>query len=253
MSFRRYWHRNRSNQEIIRLRRKILVLEQQKKELELEIAQLKNGVSMETVDFPDCFFVPRREKAIPIFTNNLEDVRKVLLKMTDLTNLRNVIKSTTLPDADSYLKIVDSFVGQVKKIDSHKLEKYDAEELSYEVTNKFFKAVKNILLDNLVCAFSVLLCSDIDKGIKGQVIEVLAGLNRYFGDCGIYSRLVKINTNASDVDLQEFDFVSDPTIDLPSGTITSISILPYYMDYFEEDGEIDRFVYCGKGCIAKGR
>mgnify|MGYP000853569139 CR=1 FL=1 len=122
-------------------------------------------------------------------------------------------------------------------------EGYDAEELSEEVTRKFFGVIAENVLDNIVVG--------IYRGGQdaGGYAEFLKKVNDCLSKYGIYTREVLPGTAftsslAADIDPPIPKKTMDASKD---GVIDEVELLPYFMDYEDEDG--NREFVCKRGKI----
>lgn len=122
-------------------------------------------------------------------------------------------------------------------------EGYDAEELSEEVTRKFFGIIAENVLDNIVVG--------IYRGGQDAAgyAEFLKKVNDCLSKCGVYTREVLPGTAftsslAADIDPPIPKKTMDASKD---GVIDEVELLPYFMDYEDEDG--NREFVCKRGKI----
>ena len=112
---------------------------------------------------------------------------------------------------------------------------YDSEEISEEITGKFFKIISENLLDNVMVA--------IYRGGKDAVgyQEFLQIMNRYLSMHGIYTEDILPGT------LIEGDMLSNieppiskqTSVAVDDGKVDDVELLPYFMLYEDDDGNLD--------------
>lgn len=112
---------------------------------------------------------------------------------------------------------------------------YDSEEISEEITGKFFKIISENLLDNVMVA--------IYRGGKDAVgyQEFLQIMNRYLSMHGIYTEDILPGT------LIEGDMLSNieppiskqTSVAVDDGKVDEVELLPYFMLYEDDDGNLD--------------
>ena len=111
----------------------------------------------------------------------------------------------------------------------------DPEELSEDVTEKFFEIIKDNLLDNVVVA--------IYRG--GQAAagyeQLLLNVNRWLSDCCIYTQSIEPGMAVRDIpaNLIEPPLFKRTSKASEDGMIDEVELLPYFMVYEDEDGNPD--------------
>ena len=122
-------------------------------------------------------------------------------------------------------------------------EGYDAEELSEEVTRKFFGVIAENVLDNIVVG--------IYRGGQDAAgyAEFLKKVNDCLSKCGVYTREVLPGTAfSSSLAADIHPPIPKKTMDASKdGVIDEVELLPYFMDYEDEDG--NREFVCKRGKI----
>ena len=111
----------------------------------------------------------------------------------------------------------------------------DSEEISEEITSRFFKIISEYLLDNVMVA--------IYRGGKDAVgyQEFLQNVNSYLSKQGIYTEDIVPGTMIEGGMLSDIDppISKETTVATDDGKVDEVELLPYFMFYEDDDGNLD--------------
>lgn len=125
----------------------------------------------------------------------------------------------------------DSLENFYQKFD---FKRYDEDELSEKVTEKFFKVIGDNILDNVI--------PGIYRGGQSApgYADLLQKLNGYLSRYGIYTLGISPGTVlTSDLsDHIEIPILKQTSAASEDGKIAEVELLPYFIDYEDDDGNI---------------
>ena len=111
----------------------------------------------------------------------------------------------------------------------------DSEEISEEITVKFFKIISENLLDNVMVA--------IYRGGKDAAgyKEFLQNVNGYLSTHGIYTEDILPGTMIEGDMLSNIEppFSKQTSVAADDGKVDEVELLPYFMFYEDDDGDLD--------------
>ena len=107
--------------------------------------------------------------------------------------------------------------------------------MSETITNKFFKIISDDLLDNVVLA--IYRGGESARGCKNFLKEV----NRYLAKHGIYTETVFPGTLLEGDMLANIEppIAKKTTVAADDGKIDEVELLPYFMNYNDDNGRVD--------------
>lgn len=113
----------------------------------------------------------------------------------------------------------------------------------------FFKILKKHFIDKLMVG--------IYRGLKTKndfYLEFLRRINSYLEGCNVYTRLLKVNTKKTKEDDNDIDILPKPTEDEnKNNVIEEIEMLPYYLNYIDEYGEIEAMFIRGRAVVLSSK
>ena len=152
------------------------------------------------------------------------------------------------PARTSFMKnlrcCMESLEKLYKKFD---FETFDQEELSEEITNRFFKIINENLLDNILVA--------IYRGGKEatEYREFLKNVNSYLAKHGIYTKDIVPGAVIEKDMLSNIEppITKQTSVPADSGKVYEVELLPYFMVYEDNDGELDAVRKRGRVVLLK--
>lgn len=207
----------------------------------------------------DDFLMPNPEKQYDIKNFDIVKTDKLFLsgdtskikielqKALNMDNITEFLQQSSLENKQAYLDIFGRYKNNIQKfIDKLSVDE-DDEEIWENLTEKFFKIVKNDILSNVMIG--------IYRGIKNNKKDYelfLREVNKYLNSCGIYTRYVHPDTKYTKNDLDDMVPLKKETSDLNKNDyIDEVERLPYYIDYLNEDGDKEFFFYDGRFVVLK--
>lgn len=181
--------------------------------------------------------------------NNLNNI-DAFKKIKDLDGIINFLKASNNEDKNIYIKILNKFSEMINKfINNIDFDNYDEDELSEELSEGFFKILKKYFIDKLMIG--------IYRGLKTKnnfYLEFLNHINSYLKGCNVYTRLLKVNTKKTKEDDNDIDILPKPTEDEnQNNVIEEIEMLPYYLNYIDEYGEIEAMFIRGRAVVLSSK
>lgn len=178
--------------------------------------------------------------------NNIDAFKKI----KDLDGIINFLKASNNEDKNIYIKILNKFSEMINKfINDINFDNYDEDELSEELSEGFFKILKKHFIDKLMVG--------IYRGLKTKndfYLEFLRRINSYLEGCNVYTRLLKVNTKKTKEDDNDIDILPKPTEDEnKNNVIEEIEMLPYYLNYIDEYGEIEAMFIRGRAVVLSSK
>ena len=178
--------------------------------------------------------------------NNIDAFKKI----KDLDGIINFLKASNNEDKNIYIKILNKFSEMINKfINDINFDNYDEDELSEELSEGFFKKLKKHFIDKLMVG--------IYRGLKTKndfYLEFLRRINSYLEGCNVYTRLLKVNTKKTKEDDNDIDILPKPTEDEnKNNVIEEIEMLPYYLNYIDEYGEIEAMFIRGRAVVLSSK
>ncbi len=182
-------------------------------------------------------------KTNAVFLPKDEDgIKKALQRALDLDDVIGFLQKSKLESRDAFLRIIEKYKSNLSKAaDKFKFDSYDEEEVSEAATEKFFKVVQVNLLNALAVSVYRGMNSD-----EETYAEFAKKLNAYLTKCGIYTRYIKVGGTISAKDYDDMNIIRKNTDKRAEDRIIAeVERLPYYINYIDEDDEIEQFCYDG--------
>lgn len=184
------------------------------------------------------FITDKREKI-------LEKVQQAL-KVEEIQKFLAANNSETSQKFQKLIKVhlqgVQNFINKLNLDDS------DDEELSENITPKYFKLFHQIIFDNFLVAIK----RGLRSAEKDFYLELLKKTNEYLSRAGIYTVNAKSDVKVSDEDFENMTAQTVKTADKNKiDFIKEIERLPYRINYLDEFGEQKYFQYNGVMTIFK--
>ena len=124
------------------------------------------------------------------------------------------------------------------------------EDLSDKISETVFKVMEKKIFNNLMIALYRGICF-----VKSEAnLSVINCINNYLSRCGIYTKMVRrgeiVNRdNQGYITINpQFELTNDAD---KNNIISEVEKLPYFMDFYDEDGELDTYQSNGKVVIFK--
>lgn len=174
------------------------------------------------------------------------DMAAALKEKADLTDILDFIQNSEMGEKEksSYTRIFENANKQIHKLAESIDAEDEGEELSEQITEKLFKIINKKLLPQMVSIYRKVKNGDSLYGeFLGKLNEYLAGLSIYTGDV----RPGRKYTGNEDL----LPLPVETTDSNLAGCIREIEKLPYYMNYKDEDGEIEHFMSEGNASVYK--
>lgn len=207
----------------------------------------------------DDFLMPNPEKQYDIkkfdivktdklfLSGDISKIKIELQKALNMDNITEFLQQSSLENKQAYLDIFGRYKKNIQKfIDKLSVDE-DDEEIWENLTEKFFKIVKNDILSNVMIG--------IYRGIKNNKKDYelfLHEVNKYLNSCGIYTRYIHPDMKYTKNDLDDMVPLKKETSDLNKNDyIDEVERLPYYIDYLNEDGDKEFFFYDGRFVVLK--
>ena len=187
------------------------------------------------------FHLPKSKKVF--FAGNPTQIQQQLAKIFELDDVMDFLHQSSFEKKDNFIRNIARYERDLKRFtEKLDLTNYDEEELSEELTDKFFKIVQQDILSNLMIA--------IYRGMKDAPAfysAFLEKMNAYLKSCNIYTRDIQLGCQYQDKDLDDMLIIEKKTGEKEKNRIIEeVERLPYYMDYQNEDNETEALQYDGK-------
>ena len=197
------------------------------------------------------FEISEPRKPVAFFRGDAITIKNELSRsIQDLDSLITYVKQSQITDParQSFIKNLGWCLDALSKLyDKFNFQKYDLDELSEEITNRFFKIIGEILLDNIMIG--------IYRGGKNSVgyEQFLQKLNQYLSNCGIYTHEILPGEMVEGDLLDDIDppISKKTSIKSDDGKVGEVELLPYFMTYEDGDGDLDTFQKRGRIIILK--
>ena len=187
------------------------------------------------------------------FSGDIETIRAQLNMVLQIDDIKDCITGSAL-EKDSktaFLMLMDEYHKQLeRKVRDIKWLKLNEEELSDTISEIVFKVMEKNIFNNLMIALYRGLCF-----AKSEAnFSVISCINNYLSRCGIYTKMVRrgeiVNRkNQGYLTINpQFELTNDAD---KNNMIAEVEKLPYFMDFYDEDGELDTHQSNGKVVIFK--
>ena len=193
---------------------------------------------------PPPFFLPEQKDVF--ITNDREQIPEKIKTVLDVGEIEKYLATNSSDNSKQFQKLLNNHLTDAKKVlNKLKLNDLDDEELSENVTAKYFKIFYGKMFDNLLVAIKRGLKNADEKSEKFY-LGLLLKVNEYLTRCGIYS----VNTTPGrKAEAEDYENMSPQTLKTTdkklAGTISDIERLPYRINYLDEFGEQKYFQYAG--------
>ena len=185
------------------------------------------------------FSLPKPEMSQAFFHGNGEEVKaKLAQSIREMGVLVSYLSRSQIaePARSSFLKNFRWCMEALTKFhDKFDFADCDIEELSEEITEKFFKIISESLLDNVMVA--------IYRGGKAAAgyKELLQKVNLYLARHGIYTMDLLPGSKLEDemISSIETPICKATSVAADHGKIDEVELLPYFMDYEDDEGSLD--------------
>ena len=183
------------SQEIIVLKKELADSEQKIAAQEQEIAALKKIVGTMTPPPPppptkSPFFLPEQNDVF--ISNDREQIPEKIKAVLDIGDIQKYLIDNPSENSKQFQKLLNNHIVDAKKFVSKlKIDDLEDEELSENVTAKYFKTFYGKIFENLLIAIKRGL-KNANENSKKFYLGLLVKVNEYLTRCGIYS----VNTTA---------------------------------------------------------
>lgn len=234
---------NKQNEIINSLLNRLEKLENSKKESQVDTQSLKET----NFDFP---ILLDNIDLICIDENSSESkIEKYLNKVIDISKIEDFLRKDVLETSyqNTYLKIFTKYkkdlTNEIKKID---IENLEDEEKSEAIISIIGNSVKNTITSKVIPAISDRIANN-----YSEYIEFLYIINDYLSSIGFYNEKIEVNdliTNGNNSIHMDTSYIKTTNRKL-HGVIAEIKVLPYLINYIDEDNNKTAFV-CKGSCSA---
>lgn len=185
------------------------------------------------------FFLPKAARNQVYFHGDAEEAKSKLAEsIQNMDELVTGVSQSGIPEPEksSFEKNLRWCMEALEKLyRKFDFEGCDPEDISEELTEKFFKIVSEYLLDNVMVP--------IYRGGKGSTGygKLLQSVNRYLSNHGIYTLdIVPGELAAGDMlaSIEDIAYKSAQT-KAEDGKIAEVELLPYFMPYKDDNGSTD--------------
>lgn len=187
------------------------------------------------------------------FSGDVAKIRAQLNMVLQIDDIKESISSSGL-ERDSktaFLLLIDEYHKQLeRKVRDIKWNKLNEEDLSDKISETVFKVMEKNIFNNLMIALYRGICF-----VKSEAnLSVINCINNYLSRCGIYTKMVRrgeiVNRdNQGYLTINpQFELTNDAD---KNNIISEVEKLPYFMDFYDEDGELDTYQSNGKVVIFK--
>jgi hypothetical protein len=179
----------------------------------------------------------------------------IMLAYKNIDNMADIKKHLEKYDTEEsriYLKNISSYKKQIEKFKAKVVPgKIDEDERSEILTNKFVTTLK----DYFITKFLPSIYNGTEDRLNPFNRDLLRYVNSYLKNIFVYSGSYsdyKIGKNPNDENYKYIDIATTKTNDKKlHETIKEVEMLPYFIDYRDEDGIIKRNWIQGKVTIYK--
>ena len=227
--------------EIFNLRQFNAAILQELEKLKAIIAKLISPPPPPPDEPPEkIFFLPEQKDVF--ISNEREKISEQIKQALNVSDIEKYLKANPSETSKKFQKLLDNHVKEVKKfIDKLKVNDLDDEELSENITTKYFKLFQRIIFDNILIAIKRA-PKNSEKFYSGS----LGKINEYLTRCGIYNvhTTARRKAEAEDYENMKPQVIKTDDKNL-SETIKEIERLPYRINYLDEFGEQKALQYSG--------
>lgn len=221
--------------------------------LQKQVEKLVDNPSMQTAHIPPstdhispkvipwikAFSLAKPTKPVVFFHGDGETVKtKFSQSIQEMDELITYLGQSKIeePTRTSFMKNLHWCMEALEKLyGKFDFDECDADELSEEITGKFFKIISENLLDNVMVA--------IYRGGKEAIgyEGFLQSINRYLAKHGIYTEEIVPGAKLEGELLSNIEppISKHTSVSTDNGKVDEVELLPYFMNYEDDDGNID--------------
>ena len=182
------------------------------------------------------------QKKNSVLFDNAANFEKSLAVIENLSGITSFLENAPVDKKESFNRIIKVYRQNLGKfIEKIRRKKFDADNFSEEVSEKFFDVLKKYFLAAIPVA--------IYRGRKENpkfYKDFLAKINEYLAACHVYSELVEPKKPITSNQIELMNIVKkDTSLRGEDKIIDEVEQLPYLLDYLSEGGDVER--YCSEG------
>lgn len=185
------------------------------------------------------FSIPRAKSTAAYFAGDSETIKaKFAQSIQEMDTLITNLTQAEIeePAKTSFLRNLRGCMRDLENLYSKfNFASCDEDELSEAITNKFFKVIGDDLLDNVVLA--IYRGGESARSYKNFLKKV----NSYLSKHGIYTEVILPGTLAEGNILSNIEppISKKTTVAADDGKIDEVELLPYFMNYNDDNGKVD--------------
>ncbi len=204
-------------------------------EFDARIKKLESFKETPTLTIKD-FHIKKSNRLF--FTNEPRDAERSLATAEKVTEIIDFLKKSNFSKKENFIQLLENYYRNLQKFaDKLKRGKFDEDNFSEEASKAFFSVLSKYLLMALPVS--------IYRGIKENpafYAAFLKKINSYLAACNVYTELVEPNKLMTHGDLEKMNVIKKTTdVKNKDKLIDEVERLPYFLDYLNEDDEIE---YC---------
>ena len=194
----------------------------------------------------DYFMVQQTEQVF--LPSNYDVINSNLALAADCKELLDAFNKSAIDSKDLFIKVVEKYRNEIEKL-RKKLKFSDKDYMSLEATESFAEIVERHLVS--------ILCPAIYEGMKLNLVpycNVLAALNRYLQKCCFYTGRVNpvVSLSQQGELLETMKIIRKDTENFEEDNkIVEVRMLPYFLNYIDEDKEPERYCIEGQMVVLK--
>jgi hypothetical protein len=194
------------------------------------------------------FEIPKH--SVCLFDYN-SDFSEIIKKIKAINNIKDFLAKNECKESQIFLKNLKQYMIKIDKFEKkYKDNSLDEDEYSEELSSIFIKIIQRNFFDKLI--LSCYRGLNYDKHKKNFYLKLITYLMNYLKNINIYSDNYdkyitgqKYPYNMEFVDIS----ISKTTETDKHETIKEVEMLPYFLNYFDENEEIDKYNIQGKMTI----
>lgn len=194
----------------------------------------------------EAFKLPPVEKVF--IAGNPIEINTRLQQTLDMAAIEEFLRQSDYDKKELFIKNIEKYQKNLRRfVERIKLDEYDEDSLSEDVTVKFWGIVsKNLLANTMVAVYRG---QEENPEFYGPFLQQL---NAYLSRCGVYTRDVVPGNSFTEKELDDMAIIPKNTLNKgDDGIIDEVEQLPYYMDYYNDDGDKESLQCDGKMVVLK--
>lgn len=178
-----------------------------------------------------------------LFKGDTKNIEDTLDKVKNVENIKNYLLSWDTEEKDIFVKIIDKYQKSLEKMIKKLDLDEDDEELFEIVTDEFFSNLENTFINKLMVSIYRGIKNNNHKFYEGFIKEV----NDYLRLCNVYTRNVEVNCQIKEDDYHDMEIIPKKVTDKKlHNKIEEVEMLPYYINYINDTGDIKTMTIKGK-------